>query len=163
LVLSDNTLYGTAPIGGPNGNGTVFSVSTNGSNFIVLHTFSAVVTNHFGYYTNSDGARPYAGLIISGSTLYGTTLYGSTNGFGAVFSISLGAAASTPQLTLLRTGTNVVVAWPTNFTGYTLQSATNLTSPTTWSNISTAPVVINTNNVVTNGISGTRKFYRLSQ
>ena len=75
LVLSDNTLYGTAPIGGPNGNGTVFSVSTNGSNFIVLHTFSAVVTNHFGYYTNSDGARPYAGLIISGSTLYGTTLY----------------------------------------------------------------------------------------
>jgi len=164
LILSGNTLYGTASKGGTNGTGTVFAVSTNGSNFIALHTFSAEATNHLGTYTNSDGYGPQAGLILSGSILYGTASGGGTNGTGTVFSISLGAAASTPQLTLLRsTGTNVVVTWPTNFTGYTLQSATNLASPTTWSNISTSPVVINTNNVVTNGISGTRKFYRLSQ
>lgn len=157
LVLSGNTLYGTAAAGGTNGNGTVFSLNTDGSNFRILHTFSALTT------TNSDGAAPYGQLIISSSTLYGTTWRGGTNGSGTVFSISLGAAATTPQLTLWRSGTDVVMTWPTNFTGYTLQSATNLVSSTTWINVSTSPIVINTNNVVTNGISGTRVFYRLSQ
>ena len=39
--------------------------------------------------TNSDGANPYAGLILSGNTLYGTARYGGSSGDGTVFSISL--------------------------------------------------------------------------
>ncbi len=54
------------------------------------------------------------------------------------------------------------MTWPTNAAGYTLVSATNLASPV-WLPNPPAPVVVNTNNAVTNGISGTRKFYRLSQ
>jgi hypothetical protein len=72
------------------------------------------------------------------------------------------AIASAPVLYIRPAGTNVVLTWPTNATGYTLVSATNLVSPV-WLTNSPAPVVVNTNNAVTNGISGSRKFYRLSQ
>jgi len=84
LVLSGATLYGAASSGGVTGNGTVFSVNTNGSGFAVLHTFSAVNSN--GY--NSDGLSPQTGLILSGSTLYGTAAGGGTLENGTVFSLN---------------------------------------------------------------------------
>ena len=44
------------------GLGTVFAVNTDGKGFTNLHSFAY-----------NDGARPRAGLILSGNTLYGTT------------------------------------------------------------------------------------------
>jgi uncharacterized repeat protein (TIGR03803 family) len=156
LILSGNTLYGTANSGGKNGTGTVFAINTNGTGFKTLYSFTAVDQT---YSTNSDGAYPDGGLILSGNTLYGTTSQGGSSGYGTVFSLSFG----TPQLAINRSGTNVVLTWPTNATGFTLQSTTNLVSTTVWSNVAPAAVVVNTNNAVTNAISGTKKFYRLSQ
>jgi uncharacterized repeat protein (TIGR03803 family) len=71
LLLSGGKLYGTTldDLGG-----TVFSVNTDGSNFTTLHWF---VQGTNGYY--SDGANPYAGLVLSGETLYGTTQYGGSS------------------------------------------------------------------------------------
>jgi uncharacterized repeat protein (TIGR03803 family) len=209
LVLSGNTLYGTANAGGSSGQGTVFAIKTNGTGFRVLHSFTAT---DLSTRTNNDGANPYAGLIVSGNTLYGTTqnggssgdgtlfklnsdgtgfatlynftggsdganpmagvilsgntLYGTTSAggssfFGTVFSLSLGPA-NPPQLTIIPAGANVILTWPTNSTGFALQSTTNLTS-TVWTINSTAPVIVNGQNIVTNPISGTMQFYRLSQ
>src|SRR2546429_4860192 len=62
---SGNTLYGTTVNGGGGGWGTVFAVNTDGTGFTNLHSFNY-----------SDGANPWAGLILSGHTLYGTTYYG---------------------------------------------------------------------------------------
>src|SRR5439155_7669597 len=45
--------------------------------------------------TNSDGANPFGGLILSGNTLYGTATYGGSSGRGTVFSLSL--SLSPPQ------------------------------------------------------------------
>src|SRR5262245_37971919 len=42
LVLLSNTLYGTAYHGGNSGNGTIFSVNTNGTDFTTLYNFSAL-------------------------------------------------------------------------------------------------------------------------
>src|ERR1039457_6106138 len=39
-------------------------------------------------FNYSDGAYPYAGLILSGNTLYGTTVQGGSSGYGAVFAVS---------------------------------------------------------------------------
>jgi len=47
-------------------------------------------------------------------------------------------------------------------TGLTLQSATNLGSAV-WTTNSPAPLVVNGQNTVTNPISGTQQFFRLSQ
>ena len=40
LVLSGGTLYGTAPYGGISGSGTIFRVNTDGTGFMVLHSFT---------------------------------------------------------------------------------------------------------------------------
>ena len=62
--MAGDTLYGTAAYGGSWGNGTVFALGTNGTDFVVLHTFSALYS-YDGPQTNSDGANPIrAGLIV---------------------------------------------------------------------------------------------------
>jgi uncharacterized repeat protein (TIGR03803 family) len=160
LILSGNTLYGTAQYGGISGSGTVFALNTDGAGFTTLHSFTPYPAI---YYTNGDGANPLAGLILSGNTLYGTASQGGSAGHGTVFSLSL-----RPQLTIVPSGvppSGIILSWPTNvagfdYTGYTLQSATNLVSPV-WSTNSPAPVVIGGQNTVTNPITGPQQFFRL--
>jgi uncharacterized repeat protein (TIGR03803 family) len=82
LILSSNTLFGTTTRGGFWGNGTVFRVNTDGTGFTNLYNFSTTISN-----TNSDGAWPYGGLVLSGDTLFGTTEQGGPGGVGTVFSI----------------------------------------------------------------------------
>jgi uncharacterized repeat protein (TIGR03803 family) len=147
LILSGNTLYGTATSGGSSGNGTVFAIHTDGTGFTNLYSF-----NGGGI---GDGSFPLAGLILSGSTLYGTTDLGGSSGNGTVFSLSV-TLPSAPQLTIMLSGTNVILTWPTNVTGFTLQTATNLVSPVVW-------IPVSGQNAVTNPVSGKQMFYRLSQ
>ena len=154
LILSGNTLYGTASGGGSSGNGTVFALNTDGTGFTTLHSFTAAPP----YGTNSDGAFPLAPLILANNTLYGTASAGGTNGYGTVFSIFI-----QPQLTLIPSGPYVILAWPTNYSGFTLQSTTNLGSSAVWSTNSSPPVVIGGENVVINAASGKQQFFRLSQ
>lgn len=84
VILSGDRLYGTASAGGTGGQGTVFSIGTNGAEFTVLHSFSPLDPTNA---TNDDGAIPYGGLVLSGSTLYGTTFAGGHGGRGTVFAI----------------------------------------------------------------------------
>jgi len=161
LALSGNTLYGTTYQGGIWDLGTVFAVKTDGTGFTTLHSFAD--TPYTSNYTNSDGAYPRAGLILSGNTLYGTAIGGGLAGYGTVFSISF-----RPQLTVTPSGTNIILSWPTNvagfdYTGYTLQSTTNLVPPAVWSTNSPAPVVVAGRSTVTNPIAGGQHFYRLVQ
>ncbi len=158
LILSNNTLYGTAAHGGSPTNGTVFKVNTDGTGFTTLHSFTPTSGSAS---TNDDGANPITGLILSGNTLYGTAGRGGNSGKGTVFSLSLGAI-SAPQLTIVPSGTNVVLTWPTNAAVFTLQCTTNLVPPV-WTIVSPDPVVVNGQNTVTNSVSGTQKFYRLSE
>jgi uncharacterized repeat protein (TIGR03803 family) len=141
LILSSNILYGTARNAGTNGNGTVFAINTNGTGFTTLHNLKA----------SDDGSYPGGGLILSGNTLYGTAAFGGSGGSGTVFSILLGASA--PKLNINLSGTNVIVTWVE--AGYTLESTTNLVSPV-W-------ITITGQNTVTNPLTGTKRFYRLSQ
>jgi hypothetical protein len=68
-----------------------------------------------------------------------------------------------PQLTIIPSGPYVILAWPTNYAGFTLQSTTNLGSSAVWSTNFSPPVIIGGENVVINAISGRQQFYRLSQ
>jgi uncharacterized repeat protein (TIGR03803 family) len=149
LILLDNTLYGTAS-SYYHGFGlcTVFAVRTDGTGFTILHSFTR------GF----DGGIPPSSLILLGKTLYGTTAGGGSSGFGIVFGLSL----PPPQLTITASGTNVILAWPTNVVGFTLQSTTNLLSPAAWVSYS-GSVVIAGQNTVTNPITGAQNFYRLIQ
>jgi uncharacterized repeat protein (TIGR03803 family) len=61
LVLSGRTLYGTAAAGGTNGSVTIFALNTDGTGFTIL---SSLGGNDIG---------PWAGLVLSGNSLYGIT------------------------------------------------------------------------------------------
>jgi len=90
FVLSGNTLYGTTTAGGVWSNGTVFRINIDGTSFTNLHSFSAGDCSPFPSYctfTNSDGAKPYGGLALSGNTLYGTAS-GGGSGAGTVFTVT---------------------------------------------------------------------------
>lgn len=65
------------------------------------------------------------------------------------------------RLSVERSGANVVLSWPTNVVGYTLQSTTNLTSPADWIDSTNTPAVLGTQFSVTNATSARRQFYRL--
>jgi len=67
LAVAGSTMFGTTSAGGAAGNGTVFAMNTNGTGYTVLHDFTAldVVSG-----TNTDGATPAGGLVLTGNTLY---------------------------------------------------------------------------------------------
>jgi uncharacterized repeat protein (TIGR03803 family) len=91
LILFGATLYGTASAGGTNGSGTVFAVTTNGTDFRTLYTFSKLIFLDPNTATNGDGANPQGGLVLSGNTLYGTTTDGGANTAGTVFAVNTDA------------------------------------------------------------------------
>lgn len=79
LQGADGRFYGGTTLGGSNGQGTIYAVSSTGT-LTVLHAFAG-----------SDGAHP-AGALTAGTdgTLYGVTEYGGDNDAGTVFSITPG-------------------------------------------------------------------------
>ncbi len=79
LILKGSTLYGMTYSGGAYGGGTIFKVNTNGSGFVLLHSFAGGA---------SDGASPEGSLILKGSALYGMTEFGGTLGNGTIFKIN---------------------------------------------------------------------------
>jgi uncharacterized repeat protein (TIGR03803 family) len=79
-TLYGTTFYGGAFTGGPYGSGTVFSITTSGTEK-VLHSFGG---------SGTDGDGPAAGLIDVNETLYGTTNLGGAYDCGTVFSITTG-------------------------------------------------------------------------
>ena len=129
LVLSGNTLYGTAQSGGSSQNdGTVFAINTDGTSFATIHTFTPITYDSpLNVYTNADGYIPVGNLILSGSTLYGATEEGGTNGIGMVFALNLAATPPTIQFTASPTNgvppltvqfsspTTAILGWNWNF------------------------------------------------
>jgi len=162
LVLLGNTLYGTAGSGGrfinvpgSPGNGTLFAVAADGTGFTNLHDFSAAP-----YETNSDGFYPNGELVAVGNDLYGTTDGGGDSKNGTVFKFSL---VNVPTLSLVPYGLNVVLFWPTNAVGFSLQFTTNLVSPAVWKAVTPGPIIIGDQKVVIDSAPSPRKFYRLSR
>ena len=156
---SDGYFYGTTTgggiansnyYGGLNGYGTVFKISTSGA-----------LTTLYSFTGGNDGGLPYAGLVQgSDGNFYGTTTGGGVSRAGTVFRLTI---VPQPQLTIIPSGPYVILTWPTNYSGFTLQSTTNLGSSAVWSTNSSPPVVIGGENVVINTITGRQQFYRLSQ
>jgi uncharacterized repeat protein (TIGR03803 family) len=150
LVFFGGAVYGTALYGGASGAGTIFKVNTNGSNFTVLRTFAEI---------NGFGGVPAAGLLLVGNTFYGTTEFGGEGNSGTIFSLPIPG----PQLAIARSGTSAVLTWSTNDIGYTLESTPALGPPAVWNTVSSPPIIVNSLNTVSNPISGSAKFYRLTQ
>src|SRR6266436_1231420 len=57
------------------------------------------------------------------------------------------ALSSPAQLTITPSGPNIVLTWSTNAVGFTLQYTTNVLSPAAWVTNSSAPVIVNGQNI----------------
>jgi len=66
------------------GLGLILAGRVTAQTFTVLHSFT---TFPYPYQTNSDGNEPYAGLVLSDSTLYGTASAGGSSGNGTAFAV----------------------------------------------------------------------------
>jgi uncharacterized repeat protein (TIGR03803 family) len=145
LVISGHTIYGTTMSGGNATNGTIFKLNTDGSGFSVLKHFSTTPGSSLGF-TNSDGAKPYAGLFLDGSTLYGTTALGGSSARGVIFKVEL-----SPPLNFQMEANKLVLTWTDS--NFSLQTSADLIG--TFTNIpgATSPF--------TNSLDESRKFFRL--
>lgn len=79
---------------------------------------------------------------------------------GAFENVRAGVVA--PPLVIRLSGANVVLTWPANASGFTLQSSINPSSGN-WSNITGGINTSGTNYVFTNAVSGEASFFRLKQ
>ena len=130
--------------------------------------FSSWLSNQFVLIDN-DGADAIVGTFsghAEGSTLMLSAeqfviSYVGGDGNDLVLTQITGAPRP-PELAIHPLPSNKVrLVWPTNNSdGFSLQSNTNLAT-TNWSAVSPPPVVVGTNRIVTNQISGPRKLYRL--
>jgi uncharacterized repeat protein (TIGR03803 family) len=77
LINFNGTLYGTTSSGGHGDWGTVFSITTAGTEKVI-----------YSFAGRLDGAYPGSNLTQVNGTFYGTTGEGGTHNFGTVFSIT---------------------------------------------------------------------------
>lgn len=68
--------------------------------------------------------------------------------------------ATDVKLSVVASGINVKLSWPTTATGFSVEGTTNL-SPPQWAPVTAAAEVVDGANVVTLPISGTTQFFRL--
>jgi len=67
--------YGTTELGGKNGQGVIFRLRADGSDFSLVHSFGAA----------GDGKKPFGSLIQVGEWFYSTTTRGGDHDDGTVF------------------------------------------------------------------------------
>lgn len=151
----DGNFYGTTAAGGASGKGTVY-VLTPGGTLITLYSFLGY---NFPSGIPNDGSTPQADLVqISDGNFYGTTRAGgSANNTGTIFKLDL-----RPKLNSALVGNDVTISWLELFgIGYRLQSASSLTSPISWVDVTNAPVLADGIQTVTETVAGAAKYYRL--
>ncbi len=80
VQATDGNLYGATTAGGANGLGTLFQISTNGTTYQSLYSFTA-----------ATGEIPVTALLQDTSgTFYGTAVEGGGSDYGTVFSLDMG-------------------------------------------------------------------------
>ena len=110
IKASDGKLYGATAFGGTNGNGVVYSVNADGTNYAVLHQF-----------TESEGYEPSGKLLeASDGRLYGACRFGSSHigilyrinkngtGFEVIFEFSGATDGYTPVGSLVEDAAGVL-------------------------------------------------------
>ncbi|MET0280826.1 MAG: choice-of-anchor tandem repeat GloVer-containing protein [Steroidobacteraceae bacterium] len=90
LVLGpDGALYGTTLQGGEDNRGVIYKITTTGT-FTRVFSFPALSEfNTAGLATNTVGANPRAGLMLStDGNFYGTAYQGGAAGYGTLFRVT---------------------------------------------------------------------------
>jgi uncharacterized repeat protein (TIGR03803 family) len=145
---SDSNLYGTTILGGTNGYGTVFQITTNG-------TFTSLVSFNFDDF----GAQPYCTLATGAyGALFGTTYGAGANGKGTVFRLD----PVQPKVQTSKSLNTLTLSWdalPGQI--YQVQYKTNL-NQASWLNLGAPVTATNTATSVSDSTAqNTNRYYRV--
>jgi uncharacterized repeat protein (TIGR03803 family) len=91
LLLPNGQFYGTAALGGPRSDGTIFRFGT-GEPINVIYDFGVTDANH----RNLDGIGPNGLVLGADGRIYGTTQTGSNNGGGTIFRVGPAISSLNP-------------------------------------------------------------------
>jgi hypothetical protein len=108
----------------------------------------------------SDG-----GYILGGQPFSGASGNKTSESFGGLdyWVVKLAGVALPPALSITLVNKIVTLSWPTNATGFNLQSVLNLTPPVDWIDSSNTPVPVGTQFTVTNTPPASSQFFRLKK
>ena len=145
VVAWGNNTYGqtAVPVGAQSG---VIAIATGAGHTLALKNDGSVVAWGWNGYGQTD--VPVAAQ--SGVTAIAAGWYHTA----AIISIPV-------VLQARPNGNEIILSWPTDAVGFTLQSTPSLTPPMTWMDFLETPAVVGSQFVVTNMMGGGAKFYRL--
>jgi alpha-tubulin suppressor-like RCC1 family protein len=148
----------TVPVTAQSG---VSAIAAGYGHTVALKNDGSVVAwgfNAFGAVTGT----PTTHAIASPVTLEGQVLSGVTAiAAGGRTAALIGGVQLLPSLKVRPNGNELILSWPTNAVGFTLQSTLDLTPPVTWLDSTSVPAVIGARFTLTNTPSGGARFYRL--
>ena len=130
-------------VNGCTANGTV---STNLN--VIINATTAPGTYYLGYKIDDENEIAECNEGDNGIN-YWTVMVTQTN-------------TTPPTINFNKSGNKIILIWPTNAAGFSLQDSTSLSATSVWSSAS-LPSVNGTHYVVTNTISGGTMFYRLKK
>jgi hypothetical protein len=133
------------------------------SNISPLPAFDTLALNAPDDGTIPDFARVSTAALRNGTNVVAAEVHQATRnssdlGFDLEL-IGLTRGPNRPQLSIARSGTNVVLSWPANFSGFTLESSTSLGG--TWSTAAGTTGIQNGEYRQTNLVTGSTWFFRL--
>ena len=135
-----------------------------GKNYQIQVSSDATNWNTIYSTTNGPGGTEYL-TGLSGTGRY-VRMYGTVRGTQWGYSLwefQIFPALS-PELSIVLSGTNVVLSWPVvSGNTWSLQTAPTLGLPVSWSNLTTAPFLLNSEYLLTNAVGAPVQFYRLEQ
>jgi len=112
-----------------------------------------------GQFKGNQTAATYIPATLAYHTTYPWRIDAKNSG-GTTTGDSWSFTTAGPKLGAAQQGSSLILLWPTNAVGFTLQSATNLPS-TNWNTVIPSPIIVNGQFVVTNATPGLEKFFRL--
>ena len=142
----------------------IASTSTNVTNYKIYYGTTS------GSYTQAVSAGPLTQATITGLTP-GTTYFlaatatddaGLESGYSIEVAFVVPAGRpdqGQPELSLLRSGTDSVLQWSTNYAGFTLQWSTSPVEG--WTDLTSSPSISGTNYTCTSTSSADLQYYRL--
>lgn len=145
-------------IGTVNFDANVLAICTSDTTLASSDSLAAPGVNYLS--TSQRGLEAGDSVTISGPRQILVSVSASSPGD---YVRVLTAVALGPQLAIMLAPSSVLVSWPTNPPGYSLQSATNLAPPVNWLAYTQTPGVVGQQFRVTNAVFGNRKFFRLSK